>query len=65
MQLNRPLRRQSVSFDVAAALGQQAEALQSGHEASRLDVLVTDFHLGNNQTAVQVLQSSRASRGVH
>ncbi|HTT03297.1 MAG TPA: CHASE3 domain-containing protein [Steroidobacteraceae bacterium] len=46
------------------AVASGAEALERAHELKRLDVLVTDFHLRNRETGLQVVESVRALLGV-
>ena len=46
------------------AVASGAEALEKAHELERLDVLVTDFHLRNRETGLQVVESVRALLGV-
>jgi PAS domain S-box-containing protein len=46
------------------AVASLAEALRSAHDDPRIDLLVTDYHLGNGETGTQVIAALRDALGV-
>jgi serine/threonine-protein kinase RsbW len=45
------------------AVASLAEALQVAREDARIDLLVTDYHLGNDETGTQVIAALRDALG--
>jgi CheY-like chemotaxis protein len=46
------------------AVSSLAEALRTAREDARIDLLVTDYHLGNDETGTQVIAALRGILGV-
>jgi len=46
------------------AVSSLAEAVRTAHGHERIDLLVTDYHLGNGETGTQVIAALRNALGV-